>query len=232
MPDPAFRRYAIYYTPPDGPLARFGAAWLGWNIALGQSEPHPEGITGLPAPIAQLSETPRRYGFHATIKPPFRLAQGAQPEALNDALTSFCATRAPVTLDGIGLARLGRFLAIVPTGNTDALDRLAADTVRQLDPFRAALTPAEVARHTHPRMNAAQSENLHLWGYPHVMDQFRWHMTLTGKRPAPEATRTQAALAPVLAPLLSRPLVIDALSLVGEDSDGFFHFIHRAPLGH
>ncbi|WP_324751484.1 DUF1045 domain-containing protein [Roseovarius sp. Pro17] len=231
MPDPALYRYGIYYTPPDGALACFGAAWLGWNIASGQSAPHPEDITGLPTSIAELTETPRRYGFHATIKPPFRLAQGAQPEALYDALANFCAARTPVTLDGTKLARLGRFVAIVPTGDTGALDRLAADTVRQLDPFRAALTAAEIARRTHPRMSAAQSENLHRWGYPHVMDQFRWHMTLTGKRPAPEAARVQAALTPALAPLLARPLVIDALSLVGEDNDGFFHLIHRAPLG-
>ncbi len=62
------------------------------------------------------------------------------------------------------------------------------------------------------------------------MEQFRWHMTLTGKRPARETAQTQIALAPRMAQLLAPPPVIDALSLVGEDADGFFHLIHRAPL--
>jgi hypothetical protein len=79
-------------------------------------------------------------------------------------------------------------------------------------------------------MSTAQAENLRLWGHPHVTDQFRWHMTLTGRHPAPEMAHIQAALAPVLAPLLAPPPVINALSLVGEDEAGHFRLIYRAAL--
>ncbi len=230
MPDRLFRRYAIYYTPAPSPLARFGAAWLGHDIASGTSVFHPQNIKGLPAAITDLTETPRRYGFHATIKPPFRLAADASPEALMDALEQFCADQPPVALDGAELARFGRFLAIAATGDTAALTRLAAHTVHQFDIFRAPPNAAEIARHQRPQISAAEAKNLRLWGYPHVMEQFRWHMTLTGKRPARETAQIQTALAPIIAPMLAPPPVIDALSLVGEDADGGFHLIHRAPL--
>jgi hypothetical protein len=30
-----FSRYAVYYIP-DGPLAEFGVAWLGWDPRIGE----------------------------------------------------------------------------------------------------------------------------------------------------------------------------------------------------
>lgn len=229
MPEPVFRRFAIYYIPPPGPLARFGAEWLGWDIAAGAPAARRADIPGLPAPLDALTEAPRRYGFHATIKPPFRLAPGQTEAALTATLREVCAARAPVTTAGLEIASLGRFLALTPRGDTSALTALAADIVRALDLFRATPTAAETARHQRATLSAAQTENVRLWGNPHVMDSFRWHMTLTGKRPRAEAEQTRAALAPMLAPLL-RPLRIDALSLVGEDATGHFHQIHSAPL--
>lgn len=227
---PPFRRYAIYYTPPPGPLARFGAEWLGWDIAAGMTPPRRPDIPGLPAPLDALTETPCRYGFHATIKPPFRLAPHGTQAALADAVTAFCATRAPVVIPALALARLGRFLALIPQGGTSALNALAVDTVRDLDGFRATPITAEIARHDRPTLLPAQAKNLRRWGYPHVMECFHWHMTLTGKRPRAEADQTRTVLAPHLTALLPHPLTIDALSLVGEDASGHFHLITRTPL--
>ncbi|MGL6208804.1 MAG: DUF1045 domain-containing protein, partial [Paracoccaceae bacterium] len=67
-------RYAIYYAPETGDLADFTAAWLGWDPVLGQAVPHPQ-IEGRPHAVADLTATPRKYGFHGTIKPPFHLAE-------------------------------------------------------------------------------------------------------------------------------------------------------------
>ncbi|HDR28083.1 MAG TPA: phosphonate metabolism protein, partial [Rhodovulum sp.] len=30
-----YKRYAIYFAPEPGPLAEFGAAWLGWDPLAG-----------------------------------------------------------------------------------------------------------------------------------------------------------------------------------------------------
>ncbi|MCQ0092399.1 DUF1045 domain-containing protein [Roseovarius sp. M141] len=230
MPTPAYRRYAIYYTAPPGPLARFGAEWLGWDIAQGRSPAQRPDIPGLAKPIDTLITAPRRYGFHATIKPPFRLAPSQTEAALTAALSAFCGARAPACASGLELARLGRFLALVATGDTASINALAADVVRDFDHFRAASTAAEIARYNSPTLSAAQTENLQVWGYPHVMGSFRWHMTLTDKLPRAKAAAAHAALAPMLTPLLPRSFTLDALSLVGEDCSGQFHLIHRTPL--
>ncbi|MET4102195.1 putative phosphonate metabolism protein [Roseovarius sp. MBR-78] len=216
-------RYAVYFTPAPGPLADFGASWLGWDSATGRACPHPE----IDLPVAEITATPRKYGLHATMKPPFRLAPGQTEAALADAFGAFCASRAPVTLDALEIAALGRFLALRPVGDTGALDALAAATVRAFDTFRAPLTEANLARRRGKGLSPAHEANLRAWGYPYVMDAFRFHITLTGPLPPETLEAVQSALALHLAPLLPRPFVIDALSLMAEDAEGRFHLIHR-----
>jgi putative phosphonate metabolism protein len=224
-----YHRYAIYVTPRPGPLAGFGAAWLGWDAASGAPCPHPA-LPGLPRPVAEITAAPRRYGFHGTLKPPFRLAAGCEAGALAAALAAFCAGTGAVSLAGLDLARIGRVLALCPVGGTDALDALAAAVVARFDPFRAPPDAAELDRRRAQRLTTRQEAMLQRWGYPHVMEEFRFHMTLTGPLPPAELAAVEAALAPVLAPLLPAPFPIDALTLLGEDREGRFHQIARLPL--
>lgn len=222
-----FARYAIYYTPAPGtPFAAFGASWLGWDSATGQSAAHPDG----PVDVAEITATPRKYGFHGTIKPPFRLAAGQTADGLQAALHAFCAGAAPVQLEGLELAALGRFLALVPTGDASALAALAARAVQELDPFRAAPTEAELEKRRASALSPEQEAHLERWGYPYVLDQFRFHMTLSARLDAPARRATREMLAPLLGGLSLAPVVIDALTLLGEDSDGRFHQIVRVPL--
>lgn len=225
----SFARYAVYYTVPPGPLADFGAAWLGWDAAAGCPRPAPD-VPGLPAPAHVLTETPRKYGLHATIKPPFHLAPGQSETALNAALGALCATQAPVVLDALTLNRLGRFLALTPAGDTTALNALAAAAVTALDGFRAPLTDADLARRRKTRLTPRQDALLTRWGYPYVMEEFRFHITLTGRLTDSQANATHTALSTRLAPLLPRPFTLAALTLAGEDGDGRFHEITHHPL--
>jgi len=224
-----FRRFAVYYTPPDGPLARFGAQWLGWDIAAGRAVEQPA-PPGLPAPLSEITKAPHRYGFHATIKPPFQLAAGRTVEALAEALERLCARAPRVTLDGLAPAPLGRFLALLPEGDQAPLDALAAAVVEDLDSFRAPPTEAELAHRRGAGLAPRHEALLARWGYPYVMDAFRFHMTLTGKLPPDWRTAVRAVVDRDLGPLLPRPFTIDGLSLVGEAGDGRFHLIHRYPL--
>jgi len=221
-----FHRYALYFTPPAGPFSDFACSWLGWDMQSGQPVAHPD-IPCLPAPVGEITQIPRKYGLHATIKPPFRLAEGRTADDLKAAMSAYCQTRCAIVLDGLNLAQLGRFLALVPNGNTSSLNTFSADVVREFDTFRAPSTAAELDRRRSNGMSDALDANLRNWGYPYVMDAYRFHITLSGKLPKAQAATLRATLAPMIEPLLPRPYVIDGLSLAGEDTAGQFHLIER-----
>ena len=224
-----FKRYAIYYTPPKSPLAEFGASWLGWDLVSGTHVAHPE-LSDLTQDIAALTETPRKYGLHGTIKPPFRLAGSCEIEGLVSACEAITTTLAPITLDGLEFSRLGGFLALTVRGDQAALASLASEVVRRLDVFRAPPNEAEIERRRKANLTDRQEALLVEWGYPYVMDEFRFHITLTGRVPRREADALRETLEQHIAPLLPSPLRIDDLTLVGEDDNGMFHEIQRFPL--
>lgn len=223
-----FRRYGLYYTPNPGDLAAFGAAWLGWDLVAGVQVPHPK-IDNLPLQVSKITATPRKYGLHATIKPPFVLADGTTEAQLNQTVSDLCGRVAAFDLDGLELASLGGFLALKVTGDQTPLNALAAEAVRVLDPFRAPASATEITRRRSANLTASQEALLQQWGYPYVMHEFRFHITLTG-RLGKDADTTRVALAPIVTPLLPCPFPIDSLTLVGEDDSGFFHEISRHKL--
>lgn len=221
------RRYAIYHAPPAGELARRAAQWLGWDAEHGQVAPHP--ALGLPA--EEMTAEPRRYGFHATFKPPFRLSEGETVEGLAQALDALAARLPAVVLTGLEMQPLGGFLALVPETESAALQDLAAEVVRALDPFRAPLTEAEVARRRPERLTPRQRELLALWGYPYVLEEFRFHMTLTDRLLPEVADRAKPILRAWFDEVLSRPYLIEDLCLFGERADdGQFVLLSRHPL--
>ena len=221
----AYRRYAIYHTPA-GALGRFGATWLGWDVAAGVPVRQPD-----VADVAAATETPRRYGFHATMKAPFRLAEGHDAASLGPALRDVVAAQPTVRLPGgLRLDRIDSFLALIPAGESDALAELEARVVQALDGFRAPLTADETERRRPEQLSQRQRENLFRWGYPYVLEEFRFHMTLSGSLTQEAAARMESALQPRLQPLLADPYLLNSLSLVGEDAGGFFHELARVPL--
>ena len=224
-----FHRYAIYYTPQSGQLAKLGASWLGWDVVGGQPVPAPN-VENLPMTISDITASARRYGFHATIAPPFRLASAYDAEHLKSELVMVCKAAAPVTLAGLGVAKLGRFLALTACGDGADLNDLAASVIRSFDKFRATLTSDELNRRRKSSLSPRQHAMLLEWGYPYVMDEYRFHMTLTGKLPRAALITVQENLASYIAPALQSPLCIDGLSLMGEDQDGMFHQILYHPL--
>lgn len=228
-----YARFAIYYIPEPGPLADFGASWLGWDVQSGREAAHPD-TEGLPHPVAEITATPRKYGFHGTVKPPFRLAPGHDAEGLVRAATLLASRLEPITLDGLQLTRLGSFLALTPKADKhqlSALTALASEWVQGLDAFRAPAPQSELDRRRKAGLSPRQEALLQQWGYPYVMEEFHFHLTLTGRLSAIEAPRVEAALKPLIAPLLPKPFVISSVALCGEDTEGRFHMIRRLPLG-
>ena len=221
----SFIRFAVYYLPTDKALAAFGATWLGWDIASGRAVAQPD-IEGLET----VTDTPRKYGFHGTLKPPFRLAEGCTQPALQAALSEMAAACPPAQSEGLALAEVGSFLALTPLGDAEGIGRIAATCVRAIDGFRAAADAADLARRRKAGLSARQDRLLLQWGYPYVMEEFRFHLTLTGRVPRTDRARWLARARDNLPPLPA-PFILDEVALVGERADGRFELIQRYRLG-
>lgn len=225
-----FTRYAVYDAPRCGVFADRVSRWLGRDCATGLPV-SPDGPKGLARPQMALTDSPRRYGFHGTLKAPFRLAPGIVRADLSARLAHLAQRLSSVEVAaGLSLRDLGGWLALVPKGDEGAINRLAADVMRGLDDLRAPLDAAEIARRDPASLTPHQRALLLEWGYPYVLDQFRFHLTLTDMLPADEAAALIRPLAEWLAPVLPRPYLIRDLCLFGEAVDGQFYLLERHSL--
>lgn len=219
-------RAGLYYTPAaDSPLTLAAAEWLGRNPFTGGPARAPD--IGIDPSVAE----PARYGFHATIKAPFRLAPGRDLDMLADALADFSSGRAAIPMPPLEVKTMpGGFIALVPAVEDAALHALAADTVRHFEPFRAEMTEGERQKRRPDRLTERQRANLDRFGYPHVLEDFRFHMTLTGRLGA-ESAPLLMHLKRRFAPFLRDSLVLDALALFIEPYPGApFTVAARCPL--
>ncbi len=207
MNDP--RRYALYYAPgEDTEWARFGAQWF-----------------------ANVDEAPRRYGFHATLKAPFRLARGASLEGLLEELGRYCAGQRTWPMPPLKIALLGDFLALIPEDADPRIDAVAAECVIRFDRFRAPLDERDLARRNPERLDADELRLLHRWGYPQVLERFRFHLSLTG--PLGETDPRRVAELTIEAgkamDILGRP-EFDAICVFEEpQAGGDFRLVQRVP---
>lgn len=219
-----FSRYAIYYIP-DLPLFQIGSDWLGWNSITGQE-------TTLSADHLRITDRPRKYGFHATVKPPFSLASNSTQGDLQDAFQTFCATVSPATGGTLKISRLGRFLAMTQDVQSNEVTELAASTVSHFDKFRAPLSDQDIAKRRQRRLTPEQDALMLRWGYPYVMQEFKFHMTLTGPLQNDEIDAIEHDANKRFREFLGQPLKIASLALLGEDSDsGRFHVVDKLSLG-
>jgi hypothetical protein len=180
--------------------------------------------------LADLTADPRKYGFHGTIKAPFRLAEGLAQSDLSAALSTFCAQTAPITLPGLELTLIEHFLALIPKGDATALNDLASRVVTQLDRCRAPLTEAEIARRRPERLTPRQRDLLATYGYPHVLEAFQFHLTLSGPVTPPEAAALLPHAKVLFAPVVPHPFPVTDLCLFAEDQNGRFHLLERHAL--
>ncbi len=221
------KRYAIYYAPREGAFSARANEWIGRDPANGVALPQPV-FPGIGDPHS-ITLDARRYGFHGTIRAPFRLADCVDAAQVAVAVAELASRLAPVRCEGLVLENLRGFLALTPVGCEAALLEFGAVVVEGTNRFRAPLTEAEVARRAPERLTSRQRTLLDTWGYPHVMEEFRFHLTLTDRLPAAKAALVMTALEGHFAPVLPRPFVIEDLCLFGENDVGF-QLLHRYAL--
>jgi len=227
-------RYALYYAPAaDSALWRFGSTTLGYDAIAGADIDFavPPGCEGLD--WLDLTAEPRRYGFHATLKAPFELANGRNEGALRAFARNYVAGRPPVRLAGLSVNALGRFIALTPSEPSEELQRFAFDIVQAFEPFRAPLSEADLARRLQSPLTPAHRAYLEAYGYPYVGDAFRFHMTLTGSLPDGELAPVKTALAQAYAQALpAGPVQIDRVAIFKQESRASrFVLLDSIPLG-
>jgi putative phosphonate metabolism protein len=224
-------RYALYFAPStESDWWRFGLRWLGYDPAACTPVEQTPPLGSSAAEFRAFTQEPRRYGFHATLKPPMKLAATASRWRLVEALESFCAQRAPFALPPMTVCRLGDFVACTPGSVDQRSHALARDCVREFDEFRAPSSPEDIAQRRAKGLTARQESYLLRWGYPYVLDEYRFHMTLTGPLSAACADAIVAAAQPLVAAL--GPLVCDAVCLFEQTPPATsFRIAVRVPLG-
>jgi putative phosphonate metabolism protein len=216
-----YPRYAIYYVPaPGSDLARFGAELLGYDAFGGDDLPFPASIVQAVPDWRDLTKDPRTYGFHATLKAPFALVPGLSETELIAACKTYASIARPIPVITPVVETISGFIAVVPAESSDELNRLAAECVRDFDRFRAPLSAEDRARRNPSALSATQIDHLDRWGYPYVMDDFRFHMTLTGRVPAERRNQLVALLRERFAALDLRVLAVDRIAVFRQDNAG------------
>lgn len=223
-------RHAIYFAPsPQHPLWALGCRWLGRDA---------DDMGNVGAPAHSLVATPWRYGFHATLKAPMALADGVHESNWLSAVRALAARHAPFEMPALRVALLSDFIALRPVEPLEAshpLRRLADDCVIALDAWRAPLTAGVRERLARPHWDARQRSNLDRLGYAFVLDDWRFHMTLSNSLAGVEADRIAALRASAtrhFAPALDLPLYCEDLCVFFEPAPGQpFELRHRFALG-
>jgi len=215
-------RVAIYCAPaPDSTWWQAGSEWLGRCAHTGEPRRQPAPAALDAEVFARLTADPRRYGWHATLKAPFHLAAGQSLDSLRGALHRLCEGREPFDLPPLQVGRMNGFLALRPIHALPALDQLAADCVQQLQPLARALSPDELLRRRRAGLTPEQDALLQAWGYPYVLQQFRFHFSLTGHMQALPADALAGLLEAAAARFHALPNPrVDRLSVFVEPSPG------------
>jgi putative phosphonate metabolism protein len=214
-------RYALYFTPPkDDPLNGSASRWLGRDAFTGELSPPMRHGDISAEEQGAITEEPRRYGFHATLKAPFELAASVTESDLLGVARDFAAQTASFDIPTLVLGQLGRFFALVPDGIYPELQDFSASVVKAFEPFRAPLSDADMARRRPEQLDDRHRANLLRWGYPYVMDEFRFHMTLTGLVAAERQAVVNSVLSEMFAAHIGRPLSVSGLAVFVEETRG------------
>ena len=113
---------------------------------------------------------------------------------------------------------MSTFTAIVPRAPVAALDALAAACTTEFDQFRAPLSAQERARRDPSHLTERQVRQLDRWGYPYVLDDFRFHMTLSGPLPVERRDDVPTQLRRSFAQAWGdQPIAIDRIGLFKQE---------------
>ncbi|PRY05154.1 DUF1045 domain-containing protein [Paraburkholderia sp. BL25I1N1] len=213
-------RFAVYYAPSrESAWWRAGSEWLARDAESGERCEVPQ-PSDLARPLVELTEAPRRYGWHGTLVAPFRLADGVTQAHVLQATREWARTQGAFALP-VEAATLGDFVALRPADaqGEAGIRAVAASALQTLGSLRAPQSAVDLARRLAAPLSERQRALLIEWGYPYVFDEFRFHMTLSSSLADAEERATLVAWWRARTPALG-PLLVDQAALFVEPAPG------------
>lgn len=221
-------RVAVYYAPAaDDPLWIAGCRWLGRDPENGEAHQPPEVVSD-PTLIAD----PSGYGFHGTLKPPMRLAEGVTYDDFVTGVRRLAQGLIPFAMPRLSVQNLHGFLAVRESAPSPELQALSDIVVAHLDAFRAPLSDADLARRRKSGLSESEEAMLARWGYPYVFQLWRFHLTLSRRLDEGEMARLKPAAEAFFATALDRSRLCDSLAVYTQAESGApFTLSARLPFG-
>ncbi len=184
-----YSRYAIYYAPPkESSLEEFGRYWFGWdplNAKLINNNHRINylnrfGIKNL-INIDKNVLIAKKYGFHGTLIPPFKLNKNYSTNTLFKKTEEIAKKFKKFKFYKFKLKKINNFYAFVQNKKNNNINKLSNRLVRELFKFRSPLTKKEIDRRNPSKLSKLQLNILYKWGYPYLMSEFNFHMTLASE---------------------------------------------------
>lgn len=225
------KRLAIYYTPEESSsLAGEAAIWFGRDI-YSTTRAAGAGANNLNDTfIANITKSPSHYGFHATLKPPFTIENADVIEEISLLLETFANSREAFIIPDFEVKMLNSFFCLRPKTVSNQLHSIANELVTQFDHFRLPAGQAELEKRRSSGLTRNQEQMLLKWGYPYVMEEYRFHLTLTGMIEKQFRQAVAQELSERFTSDILESVEFDRISLFLEDNCQPLHCIAHFPL--
>ena len=233
-----YKRVAIYFLPKkNSSLENFGKNLLGRDInkkrkiSLTRRQKYfiNRGFTYFDE-LKDYCEQPAKYGFHATLKAPFRLKRNVKTKNFYDVISHIAAQHSRFKIKGLKIVYSKKFTFITSRKPNKLLINLENDLVKHLDTFRAELNKTEIKKRIPDSLTFKQNKYLKEWGYPFVFDQFKFHMTLMNQNNNKLSNKQKLELEKLIYKISNNVIEFNEISLLGENKNGHFEEIKRFKL--
>jgi len=233
-----YKRVAIYFLPKkNSSLENFGKNLLGRDInkkkkiSLTRRQKYfiNRGFTYFDE-LKDYCEQPAKYGFHATLKAPFRLKRNVKTKNFYDVISHIAAQHSRFKIKGLKIVYSKKFTFITSRKPNKLLINLENDLVKHLDTFRAELNKTEIKKRIPDSLTFKQNKYLKEWGYPFVFDQFKFHMTLLNQNNNKLSNKQKLELEKLIYKISNNVIEFNEISLLGENKNGHFEEIKRFKL--
>ena len=210
-------RYAIYFAPSEtSKIGQFGRLLLKRTAKKMVDEGM---LTDLPKELhRKIIKTPQHYGFHGTLKAPFELHPDYNLYHLDTTLIKFCSSFPDFSIKSLKLQIIAEFIALVPNGEVERLYQLHRKLTEEFNYLCGPLSDFDRDRFLARGLTNGQKKYLCRYGYPFILDSFKFHLTLTSSLTENEQTTCLELLDNMIVDFKDERLSVDRVCLFKQET--------------